>query len=122
MLLAAKPTTRRGVNPSPPYKSIYVGLTTNYSSGFEDLNYDDNGDPYNFQVASLTTFDLQVSYTLHKQLGAYLDQTKLTLGALNLLDRDPPFSSGGQSNAVGYPGFMYNSTGRFVYVQLSKKF
>ena len=104
------------------YKDFYVGLTTNYSSGFEDLNYDDNGDPYNFQVASFTTFDLQVSYTLRKQLGGYLDQTKITLGALNLLDRDPPFSSGGQSNAVGYPGFMYNSTGRFVYVQLSKKF
>jgi hypothetical protein len=38
------------------------------------------------------------------------------------LDRNPPFSSGFGSNAEGYPGFLYDSTGRFLYVQLSKKF
>jgi outer membrane receptor protein involved in Fe transport len=100
------------------HRAWSVGLVANYTDGFQD--FDGNGDP--FQVAALTTFDLQVGYTLHSELGRYLDNTRLTVGVLNLLDKDPPFSSGGASNAAGYPGFMYDSTGRFVYMQLSKKF
>ena len=26
------------------------------------------------------------------------------------------------SNSTGYPGFIYDSTGRFVYLSLTKKF
>jgi len=104
------------------YKGFYSEVVWNYTGGFQDLNYDADGNPYNFEVAGMTTFDVQFSYLLHGQLGRYLENTKLTIGAQNVLDKDPPFSSGGQSNASGYPGFLYDSTGRFVYVQLSKKF
>lgn len=93
-------------------------LTTNYTAGFEDL--DGDGNP--FQVKAMTTFDLQFSYTLHDQFSKALDGTKVTIGALNVFDKNPPFSSGFGSNAAGYPGFLYDSTGRFLYVQLSKKF
>jgi outer membrane receptor for ferrienterochelin and colicin len=48
--------------------------------------------------------------------------TTLTVGVINLFDNDPPFASGQGGNAVGYPGFMYDATGRFVYVRLTKKF
>ena len=51
-----------------------------------------------------------------------LDGTKITVGCSNLFDKDPPFASGQGGNAVGYPGFTYDSTGRFVYVRLTKKF
>ena len=36
--------------------------------------------------------------------------------------QDPPKAYGFGGNSTGYPGFLYDSTGRFVYVQLTKKF
>ena len=48
--------------------------------------------------------------------------TTLTLGCNNLFGQDPPRASGEGGNTVGYPGFTYDSTGRFVYVRLTKKF
>ena len=100
------------------YQSLAVGLVANYTGGFAD--FDANGDP--FQIPGTTTFDLQVSYTFHHQFTKYLDDTKLTIGGFNVLDKNPPFASGSGSNASGYPGYLYDSTGRFLYVQLSKKF
>jgi iron complex outermembrane receptor protein len=51
-----------------------------------------------------------------------LTGSSITVGCINLLDKDPPFSSGQGGNSVAYPGFTYDSTGRFVYVRLTKKF
>lgn len=51
-----------------------------------------------------------------------LNGTTFTIGCNNVLDEDPPFSSGQGGNAVGYPGFTYDATGRFYYVRLTKKF
>jgi len=51
-----------------------------------------------------------------------LKGTTFTVGVINLFDKDPPFASGQGGNSVGYPGFTYDSTGRFYYVRLSKKF
>ncbi|MGZ4985143.1 MAG: TonB-dependent receptor plug domain-containing protein [Chthoniobacterales bacterium] len=48
--------------------------------------------------------------------------TTFTVGVINLFDNDPPFASGQGGNAVGYPGFTYDATGRFYYVRLTKKF
>jgi outer membrane receptor protein involved in Fe transport len=52
----------------------------------------------------------------------FLEGTIFTVGCNNVFDKDPPFSSGQGGNAVGYPGFTYDATGRFVYVRLTKKF
>ena len=51
-----------------------------------------------------------------------LNGTTFTVGCNNVFDKDPPFSSGQGGNAVAYPGYTYDSTGRFVYVRLMKKF
>jgi outer membrane receptor protein involved in Fe transport len=51
-----------------------------------------------------------------------LKGTTLTVGVINLFDTDPPFASGQGGNSVAYPGFTYDSTGRFYYVRLTKKF
>ena len=99
-------------------KSFAAGAVLNYTGGFTDL--DGDGNP--FQVKGLYTVDLQFSYTFHDELTKYLENTKLTIGALNVLDKNPPFSSGFGSNASGYPGFLYDSTNRVLYAQLSKKF
>lgn len=100
------------------FKSYAVGIVGNYTAGF--LDYDPNGDPY--MVKSLTTVDVRLGYTLHNELGSYLADTTITIGALNVFNKTPPYSSGGGSNSAGYPGFMYDSTDRFMYVQLGKKF
>ena len=47
-------------------------------------------------------------------------RTRVTFGCNNLLDKDPPFASSFANNSNGYPGFIYNATGRFVYVSLEK--
>ncbi|MDQ6626662.1 MAG: TonB-dependent receptor, partial [Verrucomicrobiota bacterium] len=51
-----------------------------------------------------------------------LEGTKLTIGCTNLFDKDPPKAFGQGGNAVGYPGYTYDSTGRFIYARLTKKF
>jgi iron complex outermembrane receptor protein len=51
-----------------------------------------------------------------------LKGTTFTVGVINLFDKDPPFASGQGGNSVGYPGFTYDSTGRFYYLRLTKKF
>jgi hypothetical protein len=48
--------------------------------------------------------------------------TVISVGCNNLFDTDPPFASGEAGNAVGYPGFTYDSTGRFAYIRVLKKF
>lgn len=51
-----------------------------------------------------------------------LNGTRLTIGCTNLFDRDPPQAYGEGGNAVGYPGYTYDATGRFVYARMTKKF
>ncbi|MEY2563496.1 MAG: iron complex outerrane recepter protein [Verrucomicrobiota bacterium] len=51
-----------------------------------------------------------------------LNGLRLTVGCNNVFDRDPPQAFGQGGNAVGYPGFTYDSTGRFVYIRVTKKF
>jgi len=51
-----------------------------------------------------------------------LNGLRITLGCNNIFDKDPPQAFGEGGNAVGYPGFTYDSTGRFVYIRVTKKF
>jgi iron complex outermembrane recepter protein len=51
-----------------------------------------------------------------------LNGTTITLGCDNIFGEDPPKAYGLGGNSTKYPGFLYDATGRFVYVQLTKKF
>jgi iron complex outermembrane receptor protein len=103
------------------YKGINSRLQANYTHGFQD--FDANGDP--FRVKATTTFDLQVAYLLFPSKGKagdrWFSDTKVTLGCNNLFDKAPPFASSFAANSNGYPGFIYNATGRFVYCGIEKK-
>jgi outer membrane receptor protein involved in Fe transport len=48
--------------------------------------------------------------------------TIITIGCNNIFGQDPPKAWGEGGNAVGYPGFTYDATGRFVYARLTKRF
>ena len=52
-----------------------------------------------------------------------LNNTKVTLGVNNVFGQDPPKMIGFEfGNANNYPAFAYDNIGRFVYVELRKKF
>ena len=51
-----------------------------------------------------------------------LNGTTITVGCDNIFGQDPPKAYGFGGSPTKYPGFLYDSTGRFVYVQLTKKF
>ncbi len=100
------------------YSALFAG---NFNDGFWDTT--DNTDPKaNFFVKRTWFCDAQVGYTFHGELGQWLADTKLTVGARNVFDKNPPFASGNAGNATGYPSFLYSSEGRFVYCQLTRKF
>lgn len=66
------------------------------------------------QVSSYTTYDLQGSYEGFKSW-------RFTLGARNLLNRDPPYSNtGGQTSfQSGYDNQYGDPRGRFVYARVT---
>ncbi len=52
-----------------------------------------------------------------------INNTTITVGCNNVFGQDPPVMFGAfKSNANGYPGFIYTDVGRFVYLELTKKF
>ena len=120
--------------------------TVRYTDGF----HEHNADLGNHYVSQTFLFDLQASYEFNsegrvesKPVAGYSKESKgapetvpvstglwsevskgltLTLGCNNIFDRDPPQAFGEGGNSVGYPGFTYDATGRFVYARLTKKF
>ncbi len=103
------------------HKGLSSRLQATYTHGFQD--FDGDGNP--FRVKPTVVFDLQVAYQLFPSKGKTSDRwfsdTKLTVGCNNLFDKDPPFASSFANNSNGYPGFIYNATGRFVYFGIEKK-
>ncbi len=51
-----------------------------------------------------------------------LNNTTIAVGCNNIFGVDPPNAYGFGGNSTNYPGFLYDATGRFVYVSLTKKF
>jgi len=104
------------------FKNLSSRLEAVYTDGFQD--FDINGDP--FRVKATTVFDFQIAAQLFSSSGPagnrWYSDTKLTLGCNNLFDKDPPLASSFGGNSNGYPGFIYNATGRFVYAGIEKKF
>ena len=53
---------------------------------------------------------------------ASAQDTKVAIGARNVFDKEPPYAAGFGGNSTGYPGFLYSSEGRFVYLSVTRKF
>jgi outer membrane receptor protein involved in Fe transport len=106
------------------WKGLSARVTGNYTHSFDDLN----GDPFTgeaFRVDSTMIYDVQLGYKFfpskNRQDTSWFSDIDLTVGANNVFDKDPPFVADGGNNSNGYPGFLYNNTGRWVYVRLEKK-
>ncbi|MEO8526432.1 MAG: TonB-dependent receptor, partial [Caldimonas sp.] len=85
-----------------------VNLAQTFQKGYNDAPGASNGDLR--RVSSFAIYDLQTTYTGWKSW-------RLTLGARNLFDRDPPYSNaGGQSQfQSGYDNQYGDPRGRFIY-------
>jgi iron complex outermembrane recepter protein len=72
--------------------------------------------------APLETAAAQTSKYRRSILDHLLRGTIFTIGCNDVFGQDPPKAFGEGGNAVGYPGFTYDATGRFVYGRLTKRF
>jgi|WetSurMetagenome_2_1015567.scaffolds.fasta_scaffold13766_1 iron complex outermembrane recepter protein len=94
-------------------------LAWNYQNPYHDVHA--NKEPAAVKalpardVASYSTLDAQVSYSGFKA-------TKLTLGAKNLADSDPPYTNYGGGFVGSYDLSYADVRGRFVYLTASHKF
>jgi iron complex outermembrane recepter protein len=101
-------------------------ITANYKSGYRDVEttvdgIDADGN-FNGEVADVRldvddyyTFDWQSSWSV-------TDWVQLTVGALNLLDEEPPLSLTASNFQIGYDARFYDPRGRVLFGQLSFKF
>ena len=93
--------------------------TVHYLDGFHE--YDNRGLIH--YVKQTWFFDVQGSYKfsfsgpaeIWKRL---LNRTTVTLGCNNVFGHDPPDAN----TSTNYADFTYDSTGRFVYINVSKEF
>ena len=86
-----------------------------YSKGEKEVVRSKDGAPT--ETASAQTSNYGRSVMDHLLRG-----TIITIGCNDVFGQDPPKAFGEGGNAVGYPGFTYDATGRFVYGRLTKKF
>lgn len=100
------------------FRGYSVAAGANYLDGFWDGDL--NGNP--FFVRPTWIFDAQVAYRFHNEFGPWLADTKVSVGARNLFNRNPPYAAGSGGNSTGYPGFLYTSEGQFVYIAIDRKF
>ena len=86
-----------------------------YSKDAKDMTMGKDGKATESAVAQTSN----VALPIWKQV---LNGTQITIGCNDIFGQDPPRAYGFGGNPTNYPGFLYDSTGRFVYVQLTKKF
>jgi len=111
------------------WQGFGAAATARYRDGFHE--FDVNGNEH--WVKQTWFFDLQASYEFRvagkQERGPragivngwptwrrVLDRTTVTVGCTNIFDHDPPRSNDNFSR------FIYDPTGRFVYVSVTKKF
>ncbi len=102
------------------YDFTFVPLVDNqpvagYSKGAKEMSFGKDGKPAESGMAQSASYGLPVWKRI-------LNGTTITVGVDNIFGQDPPKAYGFGGNSVGYPDFIYDATGRFVFVQLTKKF
>ncbi len=86
-----------------------------YSKDAKDVERDKAGKPAESSMSQTASAGLPIWQRV-------LNGTTISLGCDNIFGQDPPKAYGFGGNSTKYPGFLYDPTGRFVYIQLTKKF
>lgn len=94
-----------------------IANSVSYIGEFEDYATED-------KVESTTSRTVDAYYSLDSQLYYNFNAAfKVSVGANNLLDKEPPFALGdGNADLYGYVSSMYNPRGRHIYAKLNYKF
>jgi outer membrane receptor protein involved in Fe transport len=106
-------------------KSLSAGLSARYIGGFKECGdvdgFSDTANlcrdtpQFSHNVASMTTFDATVGYTLASSQG----KTNIALGVNNLADTAPPANYNAFQNQADT---VYDYMGRFFYARVSHSF
>lgn len=96
----------------PPVENAPV---SGYSKDAKDMERGKDGKTMESSTAQTANYSLPIWQRV-------LNGTTITLGCNNIFGTDPPDAYGFGGNSTKYPGFLYDATGRFVYVALTKKF
>jgi outer membrane receptor protein involved in Fe transport len=97
----------------PPVENAPV---SGYSKDAKDMEKGKDGKAVESASAQTANYGLPIWQRV-------LNGTSITLGCSNIFGQDPPKSYGyGGGSPTKYPGFLYDATGRFVYVSMTKKF
>ena len=88
-------------------------LGNTYQTGYIDQYTDLAGNVR--RVSDMSLWDLQFDYTGFKNW-------KLTLGAKNLMDTDPPFTNQSWQFQQGYDPSYYDPNARFIYASVTYSF
>ena len=97
------------------FKSFEFGVTANYTAGMKD-------DPLaaTRRIADFLSWDLQASYVVENRKYDWINNTKFTIGVLNVADDPPPRVEA--AFADKYDRDLHDLRQRFIYASLSKKF
>jgi iron complex outermembrane receptor protein len=101
-------------------------LTANYKSGYKDVETTVDGinadGTFNGEVLDVRlhadnylTFDWQSTWQVQESIG-------LTLGILNVFNKDPPRSLTGSSFQIGYDSRFYDPRGRVLFAKATMSF
>jgi outer membrane receptor protein involved in Fe transport len=94
-------------------KEHSAGLTNNYIGPYSDINRD------GYEVDSYYTFNAFYGWDIPAGLIPYAENTRVTVGVDNALDKEPPLYYDG----IGYEsGFVSRPAGRFFYISVRKTF
>ena len=109
--LAGRPVDFRGRLTASWRRGGFDALVgVNFVNGYRD-------DITGARIASWTTFDARLAWDAPED-GA-LRGTSIALNARNLFDRDPPFYDA--STGLGYDAANADATGRFISIQITKR-
>ena len=98
-------------------RNFSTTLNGYYTDGFFDIDENFEGR----MVDDHMIWDLHVNYSLFPKSTKWLSATTVTLGVDNVFSSDPPRTFADFNNSTGYPGFLYDATGQFIWVGIKKK-
>jgi outer membrane receptor protein involved in Fe transport len=93
-----------------------VAAFVNYASSYK--NNVTAGDVV--PISAWTTIDMTASYACQSCQGLLRD-FGVSLGVINLANRAPPFAANANGFAVNYDGANASPLGRYLFVQLTKR-
>jgi len=94
---------------------VTIGAFTQFIDNvYESAVLDATATPY--PVKGQTTVNLYAQYTFGEESNNWLKGTSIQIGARNIFDKDPPFSS------AGYLSSLYSPTARYWYASVKKIF